>query len=576
MQSRREFIGTGLSAFFIGLLNRSALARQAAGPGATHGAPISSASPGSPVNLVEDMPESVMIDGFPFAPFFLGDDFPKASAIPFHSAEDEFPGGKPPAPTEEVDVAIIGGGMSGLSTAYFLRDYYPVIFELHERFGGVSGGESWSGIRYSKGGAYFITPDKGSFLESLYQELGLDQVYRYSAGGMDPMELNNVILKDFWNGLSDDDARAFQRYAEIVAYYADEAYPDIPLDPKKDNQWIIDLDQLTFKQDLEQRMGMPIPPLLAAGIQSYFYSSFDSSWETVSAASGWNFIAAEEFGRWVCPGGNNWVIDQFYKRILRAYKHGPDGADVTDRLRPNHRAVDVRVQDDGRVLISYKTPGGEFRSLLARRCVVACSKHIAKHFIHDLQNLDLDKSIAMSSVQTNPYVVANVLLTEPIKNDFYDTFLLGDGNFPMTEPEAANEYPVTDMITGDFAGYNAHPRNVLTLYWPLPVPSMVFLLIDDDAYMNFAHRLVPQLQRILDILGLPAGAVRQIRMTRWGHAMPIASPGLLALDVPNRIRRPFMGSVYFVNQDNWLLPAFETCLLEAKTFSDQIRADLKS
>jgi hypothetical protein len=32
--------------------------------------------------------------------------------------------------------------------------------------------------------------------------------------------------------------------------------------------------------------------------------------------------------------------------------------------------------------------------------------------------------------------------------------------------------------------------------------------------------------------------------------------------------------VYFVNQDNWALPAFETCVLEAQTYSAEIDASL--
>jgi len=63
-------------------------------------------------------------------------------------------------------------------------------------------------------------------------------------------------------------------------------------------------------------------------------------------------------------------------------------------------------------------------------------------------------------------------------------------------------------------------------------------------------------------------------MARWGHSMPIARPRFLVDGVPAELRRPYRGSVFFVNQDNWALPAFETCLLEAQAIAPRIVAGL--
>jgi hypothetical protein len=528
-----------------------------------------------PFSQLPRRPPSVLVQGLPFAEGFFGDPWPYAQ-IPFHTGENDFPGGEPPAPTESVDVAIVGGGLSGLATAYFLRHRRPVVFELRSRFGGVSQGETWDGTDYSMGGAYFITPDPGSFLEGFYRELGLDHAERFNPGGEDPMELNGILHDDFWTGagLPPEEAQAILRYAEIVSYFADESYPDIPLDDSQDNGWILELDGRTLKADLEERLGMPVPPLLAAGIQSYCYSSFDAGWDRISAASGWNFIAAEEYGRWVCPGGNAWVTDTLWRKLVHEYSR-PGRANDLDRLRPGTRAVDVRLAADDRVQVTYKDAEGGFHSLLANRVVMACSKHIAKYVIHDLEALDPDKYNAMVAVTTHPYVVANVLLDARISARFYDAFLLGDGDFPMTEPEVEANSRVTDMLDGSYARRGRPPQSVLTLYWPLPWTWARFTLIDaSTAWQDYANRLAPQVANMLSILNVPAGSVEQIRMTRWGHAMPIAAPGFIADGTAQNVRRPFGERVYFVNQDNWALPAFETCVLEAKTWSDEIDASL--
>ena len=571
MPTRREFVQTGLSAVALGLLRRTGFAM----PwwrDADHGPPWGGLASSRPFLEVPNNPPSLTVDGLPFAEGWFGDPFPQAQ-IPFHGVENGFPNDTPPPPTETVDIAIVGGGLSGLSTAYFLRHRYPVLFELHDRFGGVSKGEIWHGQHYSQGGAYFMTPDDGDFLESFYHELGLDHVHQFSAGGDDPVELNGAVLNDFWSGagLSPEEVMAFQKYAQIVDYFANVNYPDIPLDESQNNDWIMELDLKTLKQDIEDRMGMPVPQLLAAGIQGYCYSSFNAGWDQISAASGWNFIAAEEFGRWVCPGGNAWVVDELWQRLVHHYQQHGNGNNL-NRLRPGTRVVDVRMADGGMAQVTYKTPQNEFKSLLARRVVLACSKHICKYMLQGAQQLDLDKYYAMASVITNPYVVVNVLLNSPMTLDFYDLFLLGDGvSFPMSEGEVTLNSRVTDMLNGSYAAHGNAPRSVLTLYWPLPWSHAVFTLITDGtAWQDYAQRVVPQINFMLGLLNIPNTAVRQVRMTRWGHAMPIAYPGFIATGVAAELRRPFQDIVYFVNQDNWALPAFETSVLEARTFATTI------
>jgi hypothetical protein len=114
---------------------------------------------------------------------------------------------------------------------------------------------------------------------------------------------------------------------------------------------------------------------------------------------------------------------------------------------------------------------------------------------------------------------------------------------------------------------------VLTLYWPLPWGEGPFTLVVENAWTDYANRLVPQIHTMLELLKVPASKVEQVRMTRWGHAMPIANIGFLAKGNPAKLRAPYQGRVYFANQDNWALPAFETALLEAKYVADLIRAE---
>ena len=516
-----------------------------------------------------------MVDGIPFAEWFFGDDFDNANtSIPFHYIPDYFNGGPPPEPAEEVDVAVVGGGLSGLASAYFLRHHNTVLFELRDRFGGNAQGEVWHDIDYSLGGAYFITPDPGSFLERFYHELGLDRLIRVN-DPPDPMELNGIIRDDFWSGAGTSAAelRAFRRYAEVVTDIWENKYPDIPLskDPAEAAR-VRALDRITFREDVEQRMGMPMTPLLLAGVQSYFFSSFDAPMEEISAACGWNFVAAEEGGRWVLPGGNSRFVYEIWRRLKEREDH------VRPECRPHFlrgrcRVIDVRPRGEG-LQVTYYDAGKKLRSISARFVIMAGSKHIAKYVLFDLEHWDWDKLQAMNQIETLPYLVANVLLQSPIERDFYDLFLLGDGvHYPMNGEQLEQNPIVTDMLRGDYTREHG-PRSVLTLYWPLSWASARFTLLLNDPWEHYTGLLVPQIRRMLSLLDVPVSAVQQVRLTRWGHAMPIPRPGLIANGMVETAHRPIGNNVYFVNQDNWALPAVENSVLDAKAVTDTIRGML--
>ncbi len=85
---------------------------------------------------------------------------------------------------------------------------------------------------------------------------------------------------------------------------------------------------------------------------------------------------------------------------------------------------------------------------------------------------------------------------------------------------------------------------------------------------------VPPVRNILDLLGVEHSNVRQVRMIRWGHAAPIPKLRMFADGTVGHLQRPLEDRFYFVNQDNWSLPAVENCLLDAEIYVPQIEAAL--
>ena len=568
--TRRQFVGNGLGAVALGLTAPAALG---AGPRrsiSSNDAARVKAS--APFNPIPHNPTSVMVDGIPFAPKFTGDHFFNPhTGLPFLNDTKI-------TPDEETDVIVVGGGMSGMATAYMLRDQRPILLEMWDRFGGNAQGETWRGTSYSLGSAYIITPDKGSFLESFYKDLGLDQAFRLSIDD-DTHEIDGVVRTNLYDGLDlpPDQVQCFNDYADLVALMGEE-YPEIPY-PKGDEKYIFELDRLTLKDHVEMSLGGPVPTLLEAGIQSYCYSSFCAGWEEISAASGWNFVAAEEFGRWVFPGGNAYMINQMWRRLARMKSKGEGGP----ILRAGCQVVDIRLDGPDHVLVTHRTAtplaknkfSHKFKTIRARRVVVACPKHIAKHVIHDIDKLDPQKLDAMDQIDYGAYLVVNVLLRRPIPQDFYDVFLLGkEGEFPTNDTDASLQRHVIDMTQGS---YNTPPGafGELTLYWPLPWGSSRFTLVGGQgSFDDYAKRLAEQLPGMLKLIDMAVEDVVQVRMTQWGHAMPRSEPNFIASGKAELVQRPIDDRIWFVNQDNWVLPAVENALIDANTYVPQLLGTL--
>jgi NAD(P)-binding Rossmann-like domain len=564
MLNRRRFlhlgVGTGFGAIALGISPRQLAAATFArlAPAGGPGLPLCDTDP-----LLEFASQaSVEIGGVPFAPIWFGDTFPK-NALPFHQCESCAP---TPEVDESVDVAIVGGGLSGLASAWLLRDRKPVLFELRSRFGGNAMGEQWNGLPYSLGSAYFIVPDRGSRLESMYSELGLLDSARIDSGPF-TFEWNGAIEQNpCVQGCDPLQIAAVDAYRKLVAHFAFERYPDIPL-PEKDDGWIRELDRDSLKSFLDAKVGPHLPPAYAAAIQAYCYSSFGIGWDELSAAAAWNFIAAEEFGRVVLPGGNAGLARAMWSQLRELEQAGE--CDGGSRLRAGCLVEGVRLLANGKVEVRWREPNGKRRTLHA--------KHVIMAMIDDLATHDGAKANALPSVQTVAYLVANVRLKRPLPTDIYDLFLLHNRRFPMDGGEFELDRRIVDALDGTFALKPPPSRgDVLTLYWPLPWHSARFTIIGESDWMAYAELGASQIRRALEVVGLSANDIEQVRLTRWGHAMPYAQPGQIADGIAEIVRRPIAERIWFVNQDNWLLPAVETCLEEAFTYTDSIRARLDS
>src|SRR6185436_9592407 len=123
--------------------------------------------------------------------------------------------GQRPSPPERVGLVVIGGGMSGLTTAYLLRKHKPIVLEQAARLGGNAKGQSWRGIDYSIGAAYLDSPRPGSPMESYFRDLGLENLL-VKRSTPDPVEVRGKLYAKFWDGQSEP--RQAKKYTKLNAF----------------------------------------------------------------------------------------------------------------------------------------------------------------------------------------------------------------------------------------------------------------------------------------------------------------------------------------------------------------------
>lgn len=468
-------------------------------------------------------------------------------------------GGRPTTFSRAPGPVIIGGGMSGLLTAYFLRDQAPLLLEQAPAFGGNSKGEKHSGTAFSIGAAYITVPDEGSDIESLLKELRLGSSFRKESGEESRVYFPGQGLRNLWKGETDSAAGESAREveAELIKIY-ENAYPEIPWtkESKLSRQEFDALDKESAELWLQRKFPR-LHPHVKEYFQLYCWSSFGGSLDELSAAQFLNFVAAETAGVLALPGGNAVIGAALHRSLTKTLPAGS--------LRAGTIVIEVKNIPDG-VEILFEDTDGKLHLLRAKAAIVAAPKYVARFIV---PGLEAERLEFWKHLHYRAYAVANVQLSAPVPQRAFDVFCL-EGKVPDAPTFGRRtDRPWCDFV---YAGWAAREQNgsVLTLYKPYPFEGARSLLTSDIAHARIKNELEAFLPKTLQGLGISPGAISGIRLTRWAHALPLAETGMASAPGFDSQRAPF-GNIAFANQDNLASPAFESCFSAAKEAAAFIR-----
>lgn len=427
---------------------------------------------------------------------------------------------------------MVGGGVAGLAAGWTLADAGLddfALLELEDETGGNARGGRNAVSQYPLGAHYLpVANREARALHHLLERLGMivgrapDGAPRY-----DPYQLcadlqERVLWQGKWHeglipqtGLSvsdRDDLAAFHAAMEVFRHaVGDDGNPAfaLPIAYSSVDAAFTTLDNQDFAHWVAAQGWRS--PVLLGHVRYCCRDDYGCEPQDVSAWAGIHYFAGRR--GWAAEGASDNVLTwpAGNARLTRGM-----AAAFSDKIRTGRIVYHVEHDGDGGVAInSFDVAAGTSIRTVARAAILACPHFVATRIAPDLVGDAAEFSYA-------PWLVANVTLDRP--------------------PAGRGAALAWDNVgfVGDSLGYvvaNHQTRalgdapTVVTWYLPLSMldPAEGRRALLSRPASHWRDRVVADLLRTNPELG---GAIRDVALWRWGHAMVRPTPGFITRTAP--------------------------------------------
>ena len=461
-----------------------------------------------------------------------------------------------PAATEEVEIAILGAGIAGLSAAWAferagVRDF--VLLELEDAPGGTSRSGTGPITPYPWGAHYIPVPAEDNRpLVAVLDEVGA--ISGRDAAGR-PIWAEQVLCRDpqerlfhgaQWHeglyprdGAGPEDSRQLAEFEADMRRWARWRDADgrrafaIPRARGSDAAEVRSLDRQSMAQYMDERGWSS--PRLRWFVEYGCRDDFGATLAQTSAWAGVHYFAARltddrqeaaEFLTW--PEGNGRLV---------SHLAGLAG----DRVRLGMLATSVHPAADA-VLVAYEDSAGRAAALRARHVVFALPRFLAVHLI------DAYRTSAPAALQETRYgswMVANLTLRDrPVSR-----------GFPLAWDNVLYDSPSLGYVAATHQSGRDQGPTVLTYYLPLqgedPRRDRDRLL--RTPWADWVEGILADLSRAHPGL---RELVERVDVYLWGHAMVRPRPGFMWSEALASSARP-LGRIHFAHTDLSGMALFE-------------------
>ena len=457
---------------------------------------------------------------------------------------------------ENIDVAIIGAGIAGLSAArQLMRDKVLdfAVLELEKAPGGTSRSGGGSPVSYPWGAHYLPVPfEENTDLRELLFEMGLFE----SGGSSDNAQIGEqylcrepeerVFYKGRWYeglylhaGESEADQQEFARFQKEIDKWVgwrDEkgkrAFA-VPLELCSPNEEVTSLDKLSFSEWLKQNNFTSERLLWYCD-----YACRDDYGLRLDQTSAWVGLfyfcsrvrkPGDESQPFITfPEGNGHFVN-YFRGLLG------------DRFRPSNMAVSIEQTKKG-VDVVY-LDNGNARGLHCRKAIFASPMFTAPYLIKGFAEA---APFDARAFEHNAWFVANIFLKDRPKPRFAK-------DFPLAWDNVIYESPSLGYVTATHQKGIDHGPTILTYYYPMcreengrtklfnyTWRELADVCLSD---MSLAHPDIYDLATRVDIM-------------RWGHAMISPRPNFIWSGIREKAVKPF-GDIHFAHTDLSGIALFE-------------------
>lgn len=462
----------------------------------------------------------------------------------------------PPANWQAVTVAIVGGGVAGLSAAWKLSNenfHDFVLLELEKEIGGTSRSGTGSPVGYPWGAHYLPVPfQENTELISLLEEMSLlegrvtSDEWRVKEEFLCREPEERVFYKGRWYeglylnaGASEDDKRQFAEFQKQIDQWVNwrdvqgrRAFV-VPVANCSNDADVTSLDRMSFADWLRQNnftserliwycdyacrddYGLKLEQTSAWAGLFYFCSRVRKSGDESQP-----FITF--------PEGNGRFVNHLFDR-------------VKDRVRRSNVVVSITPSDKGIEVICLER--GELRGFRCEKVIYASPMFTAPYVIRGFNE---NAPFAANEFQHNAWFVANLFLNDRPKPRFAR-------DFPLAWDNVFYESPSLGYVNATHQKGIDYGPATLTYYYPMCHEAEGRTKLFNYSWRELADVCLTDVARAHpDIYDL----CERVDIMRWGHAMISPRPNFIWSGVRDKAQQP-RRNIHFAHTDLSGIALFE-------------------